>query len=174
MRASLLGLDEPEYVTETGHRIWGGMPIELEMAELLYGIVRYAKPEVVIESGTGSGRSTQAISAALVHNGKGVVYSYETVEEFRLLALAAFTGRENVFIRDGFSRKAEEVPDLVFVDTGGGPEQREPEITHWLEHESKPLVVVHDGARAYESFAIGDGVTIFGNDGVWVGRGRGG
>lgn len=172
MRASLLGLDEPGYVTATGHRIWGGMPIELETAELLYGIVRYAKPDVVVESGTGSGRSTQAISAALVHNGKGIIYSYETEEEFRLLALAAFTGRENVIIRDGVSRDCEETPDLVFVDTGGGPEHREPEIAHWLQHKSKPLVVVHDGARAYESFALGEGVTIFGHDGVWVGRGR--
>lgn len=164
-----LGLDEPEYITETGHLVWGGMPIELEAAELLYALVRYAKPRVVVESGTGSGRSTQAIALALQANGNGVVHTFEPQHEFFVGAEERFSANLFVETHFGTSRESGIWADMVFIDTGGGEEHRQPEIDHWAVHEAKPLLVIHDGNRAYDYPS--NGVNIPGWDGVWIGRG---
>lgn len=173
MRAEILGLPEPQGYAPTGHKAWGPMTVELEMAELLHALVRYAKPELVVESGTGEGFSTQVISMALRENGKGVVHSWEPIGEFYESAVKVFENHTNVVIHQGRSNEdCDLVPDLVFVDTGGGEEFRNPDIAHWLEHEAKPLVVVHDANREYEAFGLGEGVRVPGWDGVWIGRGR--
>jgi predicted O-methyltransferase YrrM len=148
------------------------MSIELETAELLCALVRYTKPELVVECGTGQGLSTQAIAQGLLANGSGVVHSWEPIEEFFIQATEVFGDHSNVVIHRGIaSEDCDLTPDFVFVDTGGGPDVREPDIAHWLQHEANPLVVVHDANRKYESFRLGEGVLIPGWDGVWIGRG---
>lgn len=170
MRAETLGLQEPLCATSTGHRPWGPMTVELEMAELLYSLTRYAKPSVVVECGTGEGVSTQAISTALHHNGCGTVHSWEPIVELYEQAARMFSGRPNVVVHHGNSRDCDLNPDLVFVDSGGGAHVRNPTIAHWLRHHACPLVVVHDASRGYEALDLGEGVYIPGWDGVWIGR----
>lgn len=165
-----LGLDTPEYVTGTGHLVWGGMPVELEAAMLLYATVRYQKPRLVVESGAGSGRSTQAIVTALDRNGVGRVVTFEPDPAFRSRVQDIFAGNDRVDVRDGASRDSRLEPDLVFVDTGGGVDHRQPEIDHWLAHPSRPVVVVHDGNRGY-GLGAHPGITLVGHDGVWIGTG---
>jgi predicted O-methyltransferase YrrM len=176
VKPSLLGLDQPEGATGTGHLVWGGMPVELEMAELLYATVRYLKPRLVVESGTGSGRSTQAMAVALRenravhHDSGGALHTYEAQEKYFRAAREWFADSDIVRVFPGVAREQETGdPDMAFVDTG---HDREEEIAHWLSHPARPLVVVHDGNRDYGSFALGEGVVLPGYDGVWIGRGK--
>lgn len=166
---NLLGLDEPSLVTDTGHRIWGGMPVELEAAVLLYAIVRYAKPRLVVESGTGSGRSTRAILAALRANGTtGRLVTFETQRSYFTQATTDFGDDPEVDVRYGASRAADVAPELVFVDTG---DERQKELDFWLAHDARPLLVVHDGNRDY-GLHRHPGVVLKGHDGVWIGAGK--
>lgn len=164
-----LGLDAPTHITPTGHLVWGGMPVELEMAMLLYGLVRYQKPRLVAESGPGSGRSTHVIAQALAMNESGRLVTFEPLDEYRQRVEELFASNPQVEVRAGFSRDGNLEPDLVFVDTGGGLEYRQPEIDHWINHPSRPVVVVHDGNRDY-GLHRHPGVTLVGHDGVWIGQ----
>lgn len=166
-----LGLDAPTHITGSGHLVWGGMPIELEMAVLLYAVVRYAKPRLVVESGAGSGRSSVAIARAICANGAGRLVTFEPDPEFRGPLERVFAKAEFVEVRDGLARESGLEPDLVFVDTGGGPECRQPEIDHWVGHPGKPIVIVHDGNRGY-GLGGRPGVNLVGHDGVWIGQER--
>jgi len=49
-------------------------------SEILYLLVREAKPETVVEISPCHGYSTNYILAALTHNQKGALHSYEIVE----------------------------------------------------------------------------------------------
>jgi len=60
-----------------GHQ--GG--ISLEDGIILYGLTRAMKPDYVIETGVAAGVSTSFISAALIENGHGALYSIELPPE---------------------------------------------------------------------------------------------
>ncbi|MGW6449256.1 O-methyltransferase [Lentzea sp. NPDC055074] len=53
------------------------MPISASGGELLYGLVRSGRPEVVVEFGTSFGISTLHLAAAVADNGRGHVYGTE-------------------------------------------------------------------------------------------------
>lgn len=71
-----------EQVTTDG-RWYLGYPtgVTLERGLALYGIVRALKPERVVETGMASGVATTFLSAALVDNGSGTLYSIELTQE---------------------------------------------------------------------------------------------
>lgn len=167
-------MNVPLYGTETGHAVLGesGMPVEFEAMQFLYGIVRYAKPSLIVECGTGSGASTQALLHGVRENGRGSIYTYEPHGEFYGQAVEAFKDAYEVVVKQGTSIDCDLRPDFVFVDTGGGAEVRNPIIEKWLTASWRPLVVVHDGNRNYEAFKLGEGVNIPGWDGIWIGRGK--
>jgi Methyltransferase domain len=60
-----------------GHQ--GG--VSLEDGTILYGLTRAMKPDYVIETGVAAGVSTSFISAALIENGHGALYSIELPPE---------------------------------------------------------------------------------------------
>jgi hypothetical protein len=53
---------------------------ELEVTELAAAFVRALQPELVLETGTWTGQTAEAIGVALVANGHGHLYSLETDE----------------------------------------------------------------------------------------------
>jgi predicted O-methyltransferase YrrM len=57
-------------------------------AELLYLFVRHFQPTTVVEMSPCHGYSTNYILAALTHNGKGNLFSYEIMEEVRGVPIA--------------------------------------------------------------------------------------
>jgi hypothetical protein len=57
--------------------------VSLEDGVILYGITRALKPRYVIETGVAAGVSTSFISAALIENGSGELYSIELPPERR-------------------------------------------------------------------------------------------
>ena len=56
----------------------GAMTLE---AELLYVLIRIIKPEVVVETGVGAGKSSAFILKAMQKNGKGLLYSIDLPDE---------------------------------------------------------------------------------------------
>lgn len=55
--------------------------VSLEDGLLLFGLTRAIKPQVVIETGVAAGVSSSFISAALIENGSGTLYSVELPPE---------------------------------------------------------------------------------------------
>jgi len=50
-------------------------------ADLLYVVVRLMKPDVVVETGVGAGKSSAFILKAMEKNGKGVLHSIDLPDE---------------------------------------------------------------------------------------------
>lgn len=64
--------------------------IEIEGGEFLWGLVRYIKPDVVVETGTCWGLAAACIALALKQNHRGHLWSVE-IEDYRLdFAITAF------------------------------------------------------------------------------------
>ena len=53
---------------------------EVECQEFVYGLVRLAKPEVCLETGSYLGDMSEAIGRALMENGSGILHTCETDE----------------------------------------------------------------------------------------------
>ena len=159
-------------VGDHNHLIWDEYAIEVETGEFLYGLIRAAKPQLVVEAGTGRAFATRYMVEALLHNGSGSIITYEVNPELYEGARDGFAGfpvpitvRQGVPSDDGDTLK----PDLVFIDCVS--DRRVNEITYWLTRKDNPLVVVHDAKRPYP-FDLGEGVHIPGWDGLWIGRPR--
>jgi predicted O-methyltransferase YrrM len=115
-------------------------------AQLLYGIVRAMKPEIVLELGTAYGYSTLHLAQGCKDNGLGKVYTIE-IDEKRYNA--AIQNAEEVELTDWI--KFHRIPpnelaiDLAFLDAV----HRANDIIEYLEY-IKPrlsqggIVVVHD------------------------------
>lgn len=146
------------------------MAIEFETGELLYALVRAAKPSLVIESGTGNGYATEFMAVALIENGKnGRLVTFETDGGFRERTAKKLEHLPFVEFREGTGEGTDLHADFVFVDCAGA--LRLPVIEFWLTHPDRPLTVIHDARRNYP-FHLGDGVFIPGHDGVWIGRAK--
>ena len=144
------------------------MGSEYEMGDFLYGLVRMAKPKLVVETGCYFGDTTAKIALALFHNEP----RHEPRDYARLIACdsdpekAAFvTAMLRNFPVEVRNCKSEEVPeieqaDLLFSDSGTLLEE-----CHGLRfaefERAKPgcLWVVHD---AHNSKVIGDFVRAHG------------
>lgn len=161
-------LDQATTVLPSGFVIWDSMAIEAETALFLFSLIRHQKPELVVESGTGQGISSTFIAEALVANGKGKLVTFEWFDHFREAAEKNLEGLP-VEVRPGLSADSGLEPDLVLVDCV--TDRRVGEITFWLTHAKRPLVVVHDANRNYP-FHLGEGVHLPGHDGVWIGRAK--
>lgn len=76
-------------------RFGNQMAVELEVGELLAGIVRAMKPKIIIETGTYKGFSTLMIASALKRNERGHLYTidlndWKVLEECRKFELDSF------------------------------------------------------------------------------------
>lgn len=167
---------------EGDHLSIDSMSVELEVAELLYALVRQSKPNVVVECGSGKGYASRFIAEALSVNAtwsddgasgvEGWLYTYEQDETYASIAAAQLAGLPAEVVCD-FSVYYDGIfdPDLVFIDTLGN--YREADMAHWFACAARPLIVIHD-ANGYKpsTFARGEGVLLRAGRGVWVGRAR--
>lgn len=169
-RSALGDLRAAAQMREGDYRRWDGMTMELEYAELLYALVRAAKPTLIVESGSGRGVTSRFIAEALRDTGRGRLITFEPLPEFREQAIAMLRGLP-AEVRPGDSRDLQpgEVPEIVFLDSAS--DRRVDEIRHWLEGAATPetVVIVHDANRPYP---LGrHGVLLTGGDGLWIGPG---
>jgi predicted O-methyltransferase YrrM len=162
-------LDTATTALPSGFVIWDEYAIEAETALFLFSLIRHQKPDLVVESGTGRGISSTFIAEALAANGKGKLVTFEWFDFFREGAERELAGLP-VEVREGLSAESGLDPDVVFIDCVS--DKRAEEITHWLTHPKRPLVIIHDARRNEYPFHLGDGVHLPGHDGVWIGRAK--
>lgn len=153
-----------------GYRVFGGrfrqMSVTLEDAEFLYALVRLAKPERVLELGSGYGVSGLFIAEALADNGP-LGGRLLTVEPDPDLAEAAAMMLSSVPANVGEPVDGDLDWDLVFIDSGYT--RRQDDITRWLTNGYRGLTCVHDANRGYNMDG-GAGVLLPCTDGLWLGR----
>jgi len=161
-------LDEGDF------KAWDSMAVEIEVAELLYALVRQSKPDVVVECGSGKGYASRFIAEALDenHNG-GWLYTYEQDYEYAEQAMDLLTTMPaTVVVNYSHVNSYTGDADLVFIDSLGG-EPRERDMDHWFACAARPVIVIHDAAHYPPStFARGEGVLLQAGRGVWIGRAR--
>jgi predicted O-methyltransferase YrrM len=148
-------------VNERGYRAWDDMGVEAEVAEYLYGLVRMLKPELVVESGTGSGYAAFALATALQANGHGRLVTYEPLGSYQQIAAARLAGLPAEVLPGYACDVCHLEPDLLFIDSWGGERQRD--LDHWLPKQHR--VLVHD-AHDYQLPA--DGFLFDTPRGLWV------
>lgn len=73
----LFTLPRPDCMVPAHWHTYDIQGTEVEVIEMVAGMIRGQQPEVVRETGTSRGYMTQAIGNALLRNGHGVVYTYE-------------------------------------------------------------------------------------------------
>jgi hypothetical protein len=151
---------------EGDHHAWDTMAVELEVAELLYALVRQMKPQLVIEAGSGRGYSSVFLACALRDNGKGTLISYEPDDTYALEATARLCDLPARVVHGRSTGHDGSAPGFVFVDSLG--DYRESDIAHWLP--TGALVAIHD-ANGYppETFPS-TGVLLTAGRGLWIGR----
>lgn len=167
--STLAALAAEAKLTGHGYQCWDEIAVEVETGEFLYGLVRAAKPKLIVESGTGKGYATRYLAAAAAANGHGEIVTFEVHQGLRADAADLFAGMP-VTVAAGVGADAPGLkPDLVFCDCVS--DQRDRDIRYWLTHPGRPLVVIHDAKRPYP-YHLGEGVHIPGHDGLWVGRAK--
>lgn len=149
---------------EGNFRAWDTMAVELEVAELLYALVRAMKPTWVVEAGSGKGYASRFIAEALAENRFGVLTTYEPDPVYAEQAEETLSFLPALVARSHSTKYSGQPPDLVFVDSLG--DYRDADIDHWLG--TGPLVVVHD-ANGYDRLT--GGVRLTAGRGVWIGKG---
>lgn len=120
---------------------------EVEMGEMLYGLIRMLKPKLVVETGTYKGLTSEMIVKALVENEHGMLVTCD-------IAASPEVG-ENLFSgylnKRGYFRQCSSLDlpelreaDFVFSDSDQNLRQQEYALV-------KPgcVFVVHDTARSY-------------------------
>ena len=163
-------------IPEGDHLSIDSISVELEVAELLYALVRQCKPNVVVECGSGKGYASRFIAEALKANGKGWLWTYEQDPEYALITERNLdTASQFANVICDYSHNSIGPPwdpDLVFIDSLGG-EPRERDMDHWFACAARPLILIHDAAHyPPATFARGEGVLLQAGRGVWVGRAR--
>jgi len=161
-------------IPEGDHLSIDSMSVELEVAELLYALVRQSKPNVVVECGSGKGYASRFIAEGLKANGEdGFLFTYEQDHEYAEQAQELLRGLPaTVVVNYSHDNPPVHFPDLVFIDSLGG-EPRERDMDHWFACAARPVIVIHDAAHYPPStFARGEGVLLQAGRGVWIGRAR--
>ena len=126
------------------------MTAEVEVLELLATLVTTLKPELVVETGSFLGVSTEWIARGLERNGRGRVISCEFDPVVYAKAKERLTGSPLLRWMDLRNESSLEMTidgtiDLLFSDSD--PELREAEVKRFLPQMSaQGLIVIHDAS----------------------------
>jgi hypothetical protein len=147
---------------------------------MLHAVARQQKPEVVVETGVASGRSSAAILDALEKNGKGKLYSIDLPLFYDSATPERFTTNEGNSELKGFVPKGKEpgwlIPDhlrprweLILGDSNV-------ELPKLIERFPVVDMFYHDGDHSYETMSyefralwekIPNGGFLFSDDTKW-------
>lgn len=143
------------------------MSMEIEAADFLWGLTRYFKPNIVVETGTYYGFSAASIALALAQNNRGHIWSID-IDEHRINQankkiqhcedLLGFKLQEKItFIAgDSLSNKIiEQLPgnciDLLVVDGGNRLAEQE-YYSKYLSPNS--IILQHDALKKEEVYSL--------------------
>jgi len=132
---------DPRYSTLKGDH-W---PVELEVCEFLYGLVRAIKPLNVLECGTNVGFSAAAIAIALRDNQSGHLTTLDIKdmgarENWQQLMVSSFI---TFHVTDSRTFQPDATLDLIFLDTL--KEYVLEELRHYEPYtKAGTLIAIHD------------------------------
>lgn len=122
---------------------------------MLYALVRMQKPQVVIETGVASGRSSSAILQALADNGIGKLYSIDLPHFYKGATPGAYTTHEGNTELKGFVPEGKKPGWLVPQELRSRWElilgDSNVELPKLLECCSSVDIFYHDGDHSYET-----------------------
>lgn len=125
---------------------------EVETGELLYGIVRLAKPELCAETGTGHGDTAFYIATALGENGAGHLHTAETDPDSIVLAREHLRNLPaTVHATKGIDliRSIGTPIDFAFIDSWWVPVRIEEIEAIHPKMSSHGILVLHDTCQNY-------------------------
>jgi predicted O-methyltransferase YrrM len=130
----------PEFWSSTD-----GDSTELEVSELIAGLVRGLQPRMVIETGCAFGQTTRLIIEAMGRNGHGRFVGFENDSE-RFVALHSERWPEWAALYRNSLGGIQPLPDVIdFLFLDSHPELRVPEYRHFhplMRHGT--IVAIHD------------------------------
>lgn len=138
---------------------------EVEMQEVLYGLVRYLKPELVFESGSCLGYGTMAIAMAINANQYGRLVSAEPDPTLAETARKRVSIYEIAEVRTCKSTDCEELKEADFIFSDSSWEARRAEFR---TAKKGCIFVVHDTQLEHNLALL-----VESNQGVLFKRGRG-
>jgi caffeoyl-CoA O-methyltransferase len=150
--------------------------IEVEGGDFLWGLVRYLKPDIVVETGTYVGFASACIGLALAQNNRGHLWTIEHQHNLVEVANGAFHRLElsdRITVVEGDSMSdilLEQLPgkiDLLLVDGGNRPGEYDKYSKHLSEHG---LALMHDALKIE---GVYQPVVALGGKILWAGRGMG-
>lgn len=125
---------------------------ELEVSEMIGGLVRALQPELVIETGTAFAQTTEAIGRALKKNGHGRLVSLE-IDENRIEPARQRCRRLPVEIVRGRSLDYTPPQSVDFLFFDSNPEERHLELKHFLPFVAPGTIVAfHDSAPHHVAY----------------------
>lgn len=136
---------------------WDDHSAEVEVTELLVGLIRGLQPDVVVETGTAWGQTAEAIGHALASNGHGRLFSFEPIHE---RAAVASIRCLNVPVDVAYTESITDwIPpaaiDFAFFDSTFS--LRVPEFRHYRKWMTdRTIVAFHDTAPQAGGGQLGD------------------
>jgi predicted O-methyltransferase YrrM len=152
---------QPEYTAPSFEcpepRLWSmfeAMTAEKEVLDLLYALVRAAKPRIVVETGTFSGISSTYIARALIDNGRGRLITCEMDPEAHKVAAARFeqqglSSHIDLRLSSSFDLELPETIDLLYCDSDVNV--REEEVRRFIDRVNPfGLILMHDAGSNFQ------------------------
>lgn len=140
---------EPEITPGGEHfKMFNTGGVEVEVAELLYSLVRCWKPRVVVETGTHLGISSAYIAEALRDNGSGYLTTYEVIPSLKQQAEALWedlglTNHVQCLLQPSLTAQVTSPIDFLFLDSE--PQYRFDEfLKFWPLVKEGGLIAIHD------------------------------
>lgn len=122
-----------------------GSSTEVEVSELIAGLVRGLQPRLCIETGSAYGQTTRAIARALEENGHGLLVTYEVDDEQRNAIRSMVDDRHVLVAGDSLKGSLDGFGPLDFAFLDSNYETRVPEFNHfrrWMRLGT--IVAFHD------------------------------
>jgi predicted O-methyltransferase YrrM len=152
---------QPEYTAPSLEcpepRLWSmfeAMTAEKEVLDLLYALVRAAKPRTVVETGTFAGVSSTYIARALIENGRGQLITCEMDPEAHAMAAKRFeqeglSKHIDLRLSSSFDLELPEAIDMLYCDSDVNV--REEEVRRFIDRVNPfGLILMHDAGSHYQ------------------------
>jgi predicted O-methyltransferase YrrM len=152
---------QPEYTAPSFEcpepRLWSmfeSMTAEKEVLDLLYALVRAAKPRTVVETGTFAGISSTYIARALIENGRGRLITCEMDPKAHKMAAARFeqqglSSHIDLRLSSSFDLELPETIDLLYCDSDVNV--REEEVRRFIDRVNPfGLILMHDAGTNFQ------------------------
>lgn len=137
-----------------------GKAVEVEVGELLFGLVRACKPKVIVETGTNCGYSALCMIEAIKRNSMGFLYTFDILDLDRIIPKEyskyyEFISGDSVEEGSKLVRRINDI-DFLFLDSSHETNHVIKEFkTFYPKIRTNGVIVFHDTTLdIYEDWAV--------------------